>query len=129
MVGGGGGWGHDPPFTPWSPHCPPHCDAVLLPPSPVEMKVCPNLWSPKIKTVTPLEMYLRGKSVRSLCDGSTDRSFMVDPLSYFSFHAVLHDWCNKGRDMCYPGMVHIEEPLLLIGKSSPFGGSGFPLAI
>ena len=37
--------------------------------------------------------------------------------------------CNKGRDMCYPvwdgdgailsGMVHIEEPLLLIEKSSP----------
>ena len=31
----------------------------------------------------------------------------VDPLSYFSFQPVLHDWCNKGRDMCYPvcGMV------------------------
>ena len=27
----------------------------------------------------------RGKSVRSWCDGSSDRSFMVDPLSYFSF--------------------------------------------
>ena len=26
----------------------------------------------------------------------------VDPLSYFSFQPVLHDWCNKGRDMCYP---------------------------
>ena len=43
-----------------------------------------------------------------------------DPLSYFSFHPVLHDWCNKGCCMCYPvcGMVHIKEPLLLIGKSS-----------
>ena len=43
------------------------------------------------------------------------------PLSYFSFQPVLHDWCNKGRGMCYPvcGMVHIKEPLLLIGKSSP----------
>ena len=32
-----------------------------------------------------------------------------DPLSYFSFQPVLHDWCNKGRGMCYPvcGMVHI----------------------
>ena len=31
--------------------------------------------------------------------------------------------------MCYPvyGIVHIKEPLLLIGKSSPFGGSVFPL--
>ena len=44
----------------------------------------------------------------------------VDPLSYFSFLPVLHDWCNKGRGMCYPvcGMVHIKEPLLLIDKSS-----------
>ena len=44
---------------------------------------------------------------------------------------VLHDWCNKGRGMCYPvyGMVHIKEPLLLIGKSSPCGGSGFPLSL
>ena len=44
---------------------------------------------------------------------------------------VLHDWCNKGRGMCYPvcGMVHIKEPLLLIGKSSLCGGSGFPLSL
>ena len=27
---------------------------------------------------------------------------MVDPWSYFSFQPVLHDWCNKGRGMCYP---------------------------
>ena len=26
----------------------------------------------------------------------------VDPLGYFSFQPVLHDWCNKGRGMCYP---------------------------
>ena len=47
----------------------------------------------------------------------------VDPLSCFS--------CNKGRGMCYPvcGMVYIKEPLLLIGKSSPCGGSGFPLSL
>ena len=55
----------------------------------------------------------------------------VDPLSYFSFQPVLYDWCNKGRGMCYPacGMVHIKEPLLLIGKSSPCGGSRFPLSL
>ena len=43
-------------------------------------------------------------------DGSSDRSFMVDPLSYFSFQPVLHDWCNKGRGMYYPvcGMMHIK---------------------
>ena len=35
----------------------------------------------------------------------------VNPLSYFSFQPVLHDWCNKGRGMCYPvcGMVHIKN--------------------
>ena len=56
---------------------------------------------------------------------------MVDPLSYFSFQAVLHNWCNKGRGMCYSvcGMTHIKEFLLLIRKSSPCGGSGFPLSL
>ena len=55
----------------------------------------------------------------------------VDPLSYFSFQPVLHDWCNKGCGMCYPvrGMVYIKEPLLLIGKSSLCGSSGFPLLL
>ena len=55
----------------------------------------------------------------------------VDLLSYFSFQPVLHDWCNTDRGMCNPvcGIVHIKEPLLLIGKSSPCGGSTFPLTI
>ena len=55
----------------------------------------------------------------------------VDPLSYFSLQPVLNDWCNKGRGMCYPvcGMVYIKEPLLLIGKSSLCGSSGFPLSL
>ena len=52
-------------------------------------------------------------------------------LSYFSFQPVIHDWCNKGRGLYYPvcGMMHIKEPLLLIGKSSPCGGSGFLLSL
>ena len=56
---------------------------------------------------------------------------MVDPLSYFSFQPVLHNWCNKGRGMYYPvyGMMHIKEPLLLMGKSSLCGGSGIPLSL
>ena len=55
----------------------------------------------------------------------------VDPLGYFSFQPVLHDWCNKGCGMCHPvcGMVHIKELLLLIGKSSLCGGSGFPFSL
>ena len=74
---------------------------------------------------------LRGKSVRSWCDESLDRSIMVDPLSYFLIQPVLHDWCNKGCGMCYPvcEMMHIKEPLLLIRKSSPCGGSRFPLSL
>ena len=53
------------------------------------------------------------------------------PLSYFSFQSVLHDWCNKGHGVCHTvcGMMYIKEPLLLIGKSSPCGGSGFPLSL
>ena len=55
----------------------------------------------------------------------------VDPLSYFLFQPVLHDWCNKDLGMCYPvcGMVHIKYPLLLIDKSSLCGGSGFPFSL
>ena len=58
--------------------------------------------------------------------GSILHGVCVDPLSYFSFQPVLNDLCNKGRGMCYPvcGMMHIKEPLLLIGKSSLCGGSG-----
>ena len=55
----------------------------------------------------------------------------VEPLSYFSFQPVLHNWCNKGCGMCYPvcGMVHIKEPLLLIDKNSLCGGSRFPFSL
>ena len=62
--------------------------------------------------------------VRSILHGE-------DPLSYFSFQPVLHDSCNKGRGMCYLvcGMMHIKKTLLLIGKSGPCGGSGFPLSL
>ena len=37
--------------------------------------------------------------------------YIVDPLRYFSFQPVLHDWCNIGRGMCHPvcGMVHIKK--------------------
>ena len=55
---------------------------------------------------------LCGNRFCSWCDGSSDRSFMVDPLDYFLFQPELHDWRNKGHGMCYPvcGMVHIKEP-------------------
>ena len=49
-------------------------------------------------------------------------------IELFLVPANAHD---KGRGMCYPvcGMVHIKEPLLLIEKSSPCGGSAFPLSL
>ena len=51
------------------------------------------------------------------------------PLSYFSFLPLLHNWTNKGRAMNYPvcGTVHIKYNLLLIGKIS--GGRRFPLSL
>ena len=46
----------------------------------------------------------------------------------YRFQPVLHDWYNRGHGMCCSvcGMVHIKEPLLLIGKSCP---CGFPLLL
>ena len=75
------------------------------------------------------DVQLRGKSVRSWCDGSSDRSFMgwthwaISRSSQCSTNSVN---CNKGR-VC--GMVHIKEPLLLFEKCSPWCGSGFPLSL
>ena len=42
---------------------------------------------------------------------------------------IAHVQRLTGRGMCYHvcGMMHIKEPLLLIGKSSLCGGSEFPL--
>ena len=59
------------------------------------------------------------------CSGSTN------PVTEYSFQPVLHDWCNKGRGMCYPvcGMMYMKELLLLIGKSSLCGISRFPLSL
>ena len=53
------------------------------------------------------------------------------PIELSLVQPVLLEWCNKGCGMCYPacGMVHIKEPLLLIRKSSPCGGNGFPLSL
>ena len=50
------------------------------------------------------------------------------PIELFLVQASAPRLGNKGRGMRYPvcGMMHIKEPLLLIGKSSPCGGSRFP---
>ena len=86
--------------------------------------------------INPLHPLGEGRSSeveRSLMVRWVVRSILhgVDPLSYFSFQPVHHDWYNKGCGMCYPvcGMVHIKEPLLLIDKSSLCGSSGFPFSL
>ena len=51
---------------------------------------------------------IRGKSVRSWCDGSWDQSFMVNPLSYFSFQGArcssvvsVRSWCDGLWDQSF----------------------------
>ena len=50
---------------------------------------------------------------------------MVDPLSYFSFQPVLHNWCMLSClwDDAY------KRTIAANGKSSPCGGSGFLLLL
>ena len=85
-------------------------------------------------------MFEQGPECQKIFKISISGAIPTDTDDRFNtpFHAldvscqpVLHDWCNKGRGICYPvcGMVHIKEHLLLIGKSSPCGGSGFLLSL
>ena len=72
--------------------------------------------------------------VRAFAHGAMGRRISPSwggPIDLFLVPASAPRLCNKGRGMCYPvcGMMHIKEPLLLIGKSSPCGGNRFPLAI
>ena len=66
-----------------------------------------------------------------IIDALTKQTICLNNINTISFLPMLHDWCNKCRGMCYLvcGMVHIKEPLLLIGNSSPCGVSGFPLSL
>ena len=82
----------------------------------------------------------RKKSVISQTVSVVERPLMVvgsiphgGLIELFLFQPVLHNWCNKGRGMCYPVCVMMlikqKISLLIIGKSSHFGGSGFPLSL
>ena len=90
-----------------------------------EMRLLVNIFNVRFKTYWCVEAGRSSEVERSLMVRWVVGSILhgVDPLSYFSFQPVLHDWCNKGRGMCYPvcGMVHIKELLLLIDKSSLCG--------
>ena len=72
--------------------------------------------------------------VRAFAHGAMGRRIdpsWAGPIELFLVPASVYDWCNKGHGMCYPvcGMLHIKEPLLLIGKSSLCGGTGFPFSL
>ena len=41
----------------------------------------------------------------------------VDPLSYFSFQPVLHDWCNKGRGMLDLSYLMLDLSYLMLDQS------------
>ena len=84
--------------------------------------------------VTKTRSYLYSNAYIGECIGTgwqNITSMMYGSHLLKQIQPVLHDWCNKGRGMYYPvcGMMHIKEPLLLIVKSSPCGGSGFPLSL
>ena len=53
----------------------------------------------------------------------------VRTISHFSQCSTTG--VTKGCGMYYHvrGMMHIKDALLVIGKSSPYGGSGFPLSL
>ena len=66
-----------------------------------------------------------------LYGGSILHGRCVCSLGYFQFQHVVDNWSIKGCGICGPVFekVHIKDPLLLIEKSSPCGGNGFPLEI
>ena len=78
-----------------------------------------------------VENEIKKQTITSLCEITVIFNIMKLLQIYFLFQPVLHGWCNKGYGMCYPvcGMMHIKEPLLLIGKNSLCGSSGFPLSL
>ena len=65
--------------------------------------------------------------------GSISRGETIELKNMFLlFQPVLHNWCNKDRDIDYPvcGVVHIKDSLLPIGKNSPCSdSSGFLLLL
>ena len=59
----------------------------------------------------------------SWCVRLLDRSLMVEPLSYFSFQPILHNWLWYVLSCLL--MVHIKDPLLLIERISHVATAGF----
>ena len=84
--------------------------------------------------LSPLPPPARCSSVvRVFAYGAMDRRSILhgEPIELFLVPSKCSTTGVTGRGMCYPvcGMMHIKQPLLLIGKSSSCGGSGFPLSL
>ena len=72
--------------------------------------------------------------VRAFAHGAMGRRIdpsWGEPIELFLVPSSAPRLVYKGRGMWSPacGMVHIKEHLLLIGKSSLCGGSGFPFSL
>ena len=52
-------------------------------------------------------------------------------IELFFSQPVLHDWFNKDRGMSHPvcGIMHIKEPLFLIGKVAHVAAAGFHISL
>ena len=61
----------------------------------------------KLFLVPRSEMLLRGKSIRSWCNGLSDRSFMVDPSSYFLFQGAR--CCSVVRAFAHGAMGGLQD--------------------
>ena len=101
---------------------------------------CPPLPPPPLPKVgghvPPLSSVRRVPSmITEICSSIVERPLMVrwvvgsipfgGPIElFFSFHP-FHNWCNKGHGMAFHvcGMMHINDPLLVMGKSIPWSGS------
>ena len=91
----------------------------------------PLIFSPNTNSIAVTHGARCRSVVRAFAHGATGRR--IDPSWWTHWAISRFSQCSTNdRDMCYPvcGMVHIKEPLLLIGNSSPFsGGSEFPLSL
>ena len=82
-------------------------------------------------TVTCSHIFVLRQNRKAGCSSEVERSLMVrwvvgsilhgvDPLSYFSFQPVPHDWCNEGRGMCYPVWDGAYKRTLAVNRGSFF---------
>ena len=81
----------------------------------------------KLKNATASKLGARCSSVvRAFAHGAVGRRFnpsWCGPIELFIIPA------SAPQLVCLHRCMHLKEPLVIIGKSSPCGGSGFPLSL